>query len=424
MAALRVEDLSARLRSLPGMGALLEASEGLPALYLVGGAVRDLLRGAEPVDLDLAVDGDAAAAAQVLAERLGGEVVAYGRFGTAQLRSRPVSADLAGLRRERYGHPGALPEVEPAGLDEDLARRDFTINAMAVALSGERTGQLHDPHGGRRDLDARAIRVLHDASFADDPTRLLRAVRYASRLGAALEPHTRALADAAAASGALGEVSGARVRDELLDLLAEPEAPESVGLLAELGIARSLHPRLRADPELVAGAALACAETGAQPALAGLAALCSSAPGELSGFVEDLGLPGAERDAVLRAAARGEALADSLRAELRPSELHALLSPEPPEALALALALGAPGDPVLRYIGELRGARLEVTGDDLVAAGVPASPAIGRALEETLRRKLDGELSGSDDELSGSGGELLGRDAELRTALELARGRA
>ena len=372
--------------------------------------MRDLVRGVAPVDLDLAVEGDATATATELAERLGGEVRLHDRFGTALLRSNSVSADLATTRRERYERPGALPQVEPAGLDEDLARRDFTVNAMAIGLSGTDLGSLRDPHGGRDDLDAGAIRVLHRASFTDDPTRLLRAVRYASRLGFALEPETERLARAAAASDALSTVSGPRVRDELMDLLGEREAPESVARLGELGIARSLHPSLRADPDLIAAAGLACAETGAQPALAGLAALCSAAPEELEGFVHGLGLPASDRVAVLRAASRGAALAEALHDELPASELHALLAPEPPEALALALALGAPGEPVLRYLSDLRGAALEITGADLLAAGVPASPAIGRALDETLRRKLDGELSG--------------RDEELRTAVELARARS
>jgi tRNA nucleotidyltransferase (CCA-adding enzyme) len=271
---------------------------------------------------------------------------------------------------------------------------------MAVALAGDDLGVLRDPHGGRSDLDAGVIRVLHDRSFTDDPTRLLRAARYAARLGFGLDPDTERLARDAAMGGALGTVSGARIRGEFLALLGEPDAPAAVERLRELGIAAGLHPSLRAEPELAAGAALGSAETGASPVLAGLAALCSAAPGELEGFLHDLGLPAADRSAVLRAAERGPALAVDLRAELRPSQVHALLSVEPPEALALALALGAPGERVLGYLRDLRGVRLEIGGDDLLAAGAPRSAAIGRALEETLRRKLDGELSGREEELA------------------------
>jgi tRNA nucleotidyltransferase (CCA-adding enzyme) len=388
-----------RLEALPGMPALLSALEGQPPAYLVGGAVRDLLRGAAPVDLDLALEGDAREAATAVASRLGGEAVDWERFGTAEVRapSLPVSVNLATTRLERYPEPGALPEVEPASIDEDLARRDFTINAMAIALPD---GTVVDPHGGQDDLAGGVIRVLHDKSFVDDPTRLLRALRYEARLGAALDPHTEELAREAIASGALGTVSGKRIRDELLDLLAEPEAPSALARMRELKLDCALHPAWRVLPERAASALLACGETGAEPALASLAALMVPDAEALHPLLDRLALTRGERDRVSRAAEVGGHLAHRLRADLPPSGIHALLHGEPLETLAVALAWGAPGEPVLRYLTDLRGVRLEVTGDDLVAAGVPQSPALGQALEETLRRKLDGELSGREEELA------------------------
>jgi tRNA nucleotidyltransferase (CCA-adding enzyme) len=401
--------LRERLEALPGLDRLLPALDGLPPAFLVGGAVRDLLRGARAVDLDVAIEGDARAAARELARRLGGEAVEHERFGTATVRAGGIAVDLATTRRESYVRPGALPDVEPAALADDLVRRDFTINAMAAGLSGTDLGVLHDPHGGLADLEAGTVRVLHDASFTDDPTRLLRAVRYETRLGFRMDGSTERLARAAAAAGTLATVSGKRVRDELMDLLREPEAPTAVGRLAELGIAAALHPALRAEPELVASAQLACAQTEAEHGLAALAALASGDPDAVTPWVDDLQLLREERDAVLRAARRGPELATELRddAGLRPSALRDLLATEPPESLALALALGAPAEPVLRWVAELRHVRLEISGADLLAAGVPESPALGRALEATLRRKLDGELAG--------------RDAELAAALEEAR---
>ncbi len=392
------------------MDRVLPALEGGDPCFLVGGAVRDLLLGADSVDLDIAVEGDAEAASRRLAATLGGEVRAHERFGTATVRAGGLQVDLARTRRETYSAPGALPEVEAAGLDEDLGRRDFTINAMALRLTVEGLGAIHDPRGGRGDLAAGLIRVLHPGSFVDDPTRLLRAVRYAARLDFALEEGTELLAREAAAGDAMATVSGPRVRDELLDLLAEREAPRSVELLRGLGLDLALDPALSADPELVASTKIGAAETGADPALAALAALCVAAPEQLAPWVDRLGLAAGARDAVLRAAGRAPALVERLRGELRPSELHALLEPEPPEALALALALGAPAEPVLDYVARLRPMRLEITGADLLAAGVPESPALGHALERTLARKLDGELDGRDD--------------ELRTAIDLAGGEA
>jgi tRNA nucleotidyltransferase (CCA-adding enzyme) len=396
----RTSDLAERVRHIPGMERLLPALEGLAPAYLVGGAVRDLLLGGRAVDLDVAIEGDARAAGRELSERLGGELVEHERFGTATVRAGDLSLDLATTRREHYSVPGALPEVEPAGLAEDLGRRDFTINAMALGLSGDDLGELHDPYDGRRHLEQGAIVVLHGQSFVDDPTRLLRALRYEARFGFRMDEQTERLAREAAAGAGFSTVSGARVRDELLDLLREDTAPDAVARMHELSLDRAVDPQLEADPDLVAGAQLACAETGADRVLAGLAALVSSSPEALAPWVEDLNLGRPATDAVLRAALKGPQLASTLREELVPSAVHALLSCEPSEALAVALAKRAPADPVLRYVADLRGVRLEISGEDLLAAGIPESPELGRALAETLRRKLDGEVSGRDDELA------------------------
>ena len=289
------------------------------------------------------------------------------RFGTATVRAGALQFDLATTRSESYSEPGALPDVTAAGLAEDLRRRDFSINAMAVALSGDDLGRLYDPCGGLADLEAGVVRVLHPGSFLDDPTRLLRAVRYETRLGFAMDEDSERVARAAIAEEAMSTVSGARVRDELMDLLAEPEVPAAVERLRDLELDRALHPALAPDPELVASAALGAAAIGADRALAALAALVASAPDELAAWVGSLQLEARERDAVVRAARVAPRLEADLRArEQMPSELGALLSAEPPEALALALALGAPSEPVLRWVdrAEPRAARDRRRGPD------------------------------------------------------------
>jgi tRNA nucleotidyltransferase (CCA-adding enzyme) len=390
------------------MDRLLPALDGLPPAYLVGGAVRDLLRGAQVVDLDLVVEADARSVARALAERLGGTAREHERFGTATVRAGELAFDMATTRTEIYDEPGALPRVAEAPLAQDLGRRDFAINAMAVALGGDDLGHLYDPHGGLADLEAGVLRTLHPGSFLDDPTRLLRAVRYETRLGFRMDEDTERDARAAIAEDAMRTVSGARVRDELIDLLGEHEAPTAVERLRDLGLARALHPALDPDPELVASASLGAVAIGADRALASLSALCAGAPNELDKWVAELHLDATARDAVSRAARVAPILAQDLRArDHTPSELRDLLGGEPPEALALALAMGAPSAPILRWVTELSSVRLEIGGADLLAAGVPEGPALGRALEETLRRKLDGLVSGRED--------------ELRTALELAR---
>ncbi len=395
-----------RIRRLPGMERLLPALEGLPPAYLVGGAVRDLLRGADPVDLDIAVEGDARSLARAVAERMGSDAREYERFGTATVETPATTYNFASTRQETYDEPGALPRVTPASLAEDLGRRDFSINAMAVGLTGDDLGHLYDPTGGAADMEAGLVRVLHERSFLDDPTRLLRAVRYAVRLGFALDPETERLAREAVAADALSTVSGARIRDELMDLLRELDAPSGIERMRELEIHSALHPELDPDPELVASAALGATAIGADRGIAALAALIDDAPEKLDLWLGDLHLLADERDAAARAARVAPRIAAALRErEHSPSELRALLGREPLEALALALALHAPSEPILRWVSDLRGVGLEISGDDLLAAGVPEGPAVGRALDETLNRKLDGLVSG--------------RDAELETALLL-----
>jgi tRNA nucleotidyltransferase (CCA-adding enzyme) len=400
--------LRERVRRVPGMERLLPALEGLPPAYLVGGAVRDLLRGAQPVDVDIAVEGDARSAARAVADRLGSGAREYERFGTATVETAENTYNFAGTRREAYDSPGELPRISPASLDEDLRRRDFSINAMALGLTGDDLGHLYDPCGGVEDIEHGTVRVLHERSFLDDPTRLLRAVRYAARLGFELDPETERLAREAVAADALSTVSGARIRDELMDLLRETDVPSGIERMRDLEIHSALHPELDPDPELVASAALGAAAIGADRAVSALAALVESAPEELDLWLADLHLLAGERDAASRAARVAPRIAMTLRErEHSPSELRELLGREPVEALALALALRAPSEPILRWVTELRGVGLEISGDDLLAAGVPEGPAVGHALEETLRRKLDGLVSGRED--------------ELETALQLAR---
>ena len=207
----------------------LRCAAGDARIYLVGGAVRDLAldRNDRP-DLDVAVEGDVAD----IAGKLGGEIVQHDRFRTAIVRSGETRVDLASTRAESYSAPGALPDVEPATLVEDLARRDFTVNAMAVPLFGE--PKLIDPLGGFADLESSLLRVLHPDSFRDDPTRVLRGARYGARLGLDLDERGQALAGRAD----LSAVSADRIDAEMTKLAAESEALRGFELLEEWGVLR------------------------------------------------------------------------------------------------------------------------------------------------------------------------------------------
>jgi tRNA nucleotidyltransferase (CCA-adding enzyme) len=355
-----IEDLSQALNdAYPELAVVQEASEA--SVYLVGGAVRDLLLGRGRADLDLVVVGDAAA----LAANLGADHVEHERFATAKVRLDGHELDIAMARTESYEQPGALPDVRPATeIEADLTRRDFTINAMAVPLAGE--GELIDPHGGRGDLEAGLLRVLHERSFEDDPTRALRAARYAARFGFVLEPQTAELIR----KTDLSTVSAERREVELLRLATEPTATRGFELLAELGL---VDPR----PEGIA-LATAVAELFAGPIWRDFA------PRDRAMLVAALGPPGAEGDLVAAHPQR-----PSLGLEL--AKRHETVE------LVLARALGA--EWLDDYVREWRKVGLEIDGDDLIAAGVPQGTAIGRGLKEALMRKLDGEISGREQEL-------------------------
>ena len=299
--------------------------------------------------------------------------------------------------------------MSPATLAEDLGRRDFSVNALAVGLTGDDLGHLYDPCGGVADMQAGLVRVLHEGSFLDDPTRLLRAVRYATRLGFELEPETERLAREAVAADALATVSGARIRDELMDLLRETDAPRGIERLRELEIHSALHPELDPDPELVASAALGAVAIGADRRHRGPGGAHGRAPrrSSTSGWRTSTWSPASATRPRARRAWRRASPRRCVSASTRRRSLRALLAREPLEALALALALRAPAERSCAGSRTCAGSVSRSRGADLLAAGVPEGPAIGRALEETLRRKLDGLVSG--------------RDEELETALLLAR---
>ncbi len=402
--------LSDRLSGHSAVRRLAEAGEGESGLWLVGGAVRDLLLGEQPLDLDLSVEADAPATAQRMAERLGGTVHASGRFDTATVSARGLVFDVARARRESYPRPGALPEVEPATIDEDLPRRDFTVNALAASLDRARLGELRSPPGALEDLDAGLLRVMHRRSFIDDPTRLLRLARFAARGGRGEagegrsrarftpQPETERLAREAIGAGALDTVSGHRIGAELRLLVAKAPPLAALREAQRLGLLAALNPALELDEELTASTLALIGDDRERP-LAALAAVSRRIdPGPLRAWLDGLGFPAAERDAMVAAVRDAPALAAALRAAHRPSEIAAAAGRASAAAVALAGALGA-AESARRWLEELRHVRLEIAGRDLVEAGVPEGPAVGRALTAALVAKLDGAARGRDEEL-------------------------
>ncbi len=392
------DELPARLRALPAAAPLFDVLAGDSRLHVVGGAVRDLLLGGLPLDLDLVVEGDAASLAERLAEGLGGELLVHDRFGTATVTAGVRSYDLVRARAERYARPGALPEVRPGTLAEDLARRDFTVNAIALTLAGRLDAVAH----ALEDLEARRLRVLHAQSFVDDPTRLLRLVRYATRLGFAVERETARLAGEAVAGGALATVTATRIGRELRLLLREPSAAEALAWVCGWGDGDALVPGLGFDAELAAAARSILWDEGRDDLL--LLAIATRGVGaRLGPWLDALGFSAREREAVVAAAQRSGRVAQRLRAAGgRPSAIADALRGAGPELAALAGALGGEevAAAVVRWRDELRHVRLEIDGGDLRGAGLPQGAAIGRGLAAALAAKLDGEVAGREAELA------------------------
>jgi len=385
-------DLVNAIKALPAAHPVIDALEGIDGVWLVGGVVRDLLLGREPArDLDLVVEGDAEPVARLLAQRLGGRATFHQPFLTARVVAGEHAYDLASARRERYARPGALPDVEPAPLDEDLLRRDFTVNAIAANLDGA----VREAPGAHEDLHERRLRVLHDASFVDDPTRLLRLVRYAARLNFGIDQRTSVLARGAIGAGALDTVTGSRIGAELRLLLDEPTAGAALGLADHLGLLAALRPPLHWRPEL---AAHARALLDVPTVLLASAAIDADADA-LRAAMDDWRFPARERDRVVAAVRDAPALAERLQSTPRPSEIAVAAGRTSPEAVALAGPLGD-ADAARSWLDDLRHVALEIDGGDLIAAGIPPGPAIGRGLRTALHRKLDGEVETREEELA------------------------
>jgi tRNA nucleotidyltransferase (CCA-adding enzyme) len=387
--------LLAAIAEQPGAAAVLAALPQVEApVHLVGGAVRDLLIGVRPRELDLVVEGDLAP----LLGALGAAALDdHERFGTATVQLPDgTTIDIARARAEHYAAPGALPEVEPAPLEIDLHRRDSTLNAIAIDL---RTGAIHAPGTALIDLQARVLRVLHLASFQDDPTRLWRLARHEVRLGADWDQVTWHLAQAAIAGGALQTVSAQRLAGELRLALREPDPIGALAAAARLG----LPPRLELDAlRLHQGEQLAPPECHAPDVV--LAAVASDDPmlphylerTEERALIEAaltlrLARPGGRRPGPLDDDAPGSVIATRF------------------EGLPLAAVATAPDtEPARRWLSDLRHRALAITGDLLLDSGVPQGAAVGRGLAAARTALLDGGLAADD------------RDGQLRVALAAA----
>ena len=354
--------------------------------YLVGGPVRDILLGRHSIDIDLALENDASTLARALAKRLEGRVRSFPQFLTYKVTAKDFpDIDLATARKERYRKPGALPAVSAGRLKDDLIRRDFSINAIALDL---RDGEMHDPANGVADIEARLVRVLHDQSFIDDPTRIFRATRLAARLGFSIEAHTEELMQAALEADALSTVSKERIWRELFFAMDEDEAPEILVELSHRGALLALFGR-RGNGDLKAR--LESVRDQLYPELdryvlyTGLLLRGDASPIDFEGS----GFTQKRARAVVEIANEFPRVLESLAAAGEDRERFRILRSVSPEMLAL-LAAERPAERTnLQRFVEYENFRLPLRGNDLE---VPGGPHIAQALEQTREAVFSGEI--------------------------------
>jgi len=371
-------------------------------LYLVGGIVRDLLLERETFDLDLVVEGDAVGLAQQLAGIAQGKLTTHPRFKTANLRWNEWSIDLATSRSETYERPGALPSVKPSSLTDDLFRRDFTVNAMAIRLNPGGYGDLVDHYGGRADLDRSLIRILHENSFVDDATRIWRALRYEQRLDFRLESETLRLLSRDIAM--LDTISGDRTRHEL-ELVLKEVYPEKVFLRADgLKVLPRLQPGLKGDGWLSGRfeQVRQMSSPGLPPPGLYLALMAYPLTGEQTEqMISRLRLPKSLAQTLRDTCSLKARLKSLAVPNLRPSRIYATLHGYLPAAItAASLATDSPvvGQNMRLYLDRLRYVRPTLTGDDLKAMGVVPGPQISELLGLLRAARLDREVSSRTEE--------------------------
>jgi len=365
-------------------------------LYLVGGVVRDLLLERENFDLDLVVEGDAIALARELAEAKQCNLVVHQRFGTAKLRWNGWSADLATARSETYARACALPTVNPSTIEDDLFRRDFTINAMAIELNPGRYGHLLDLYGGLADLEGKLVRVLHEKSFVDDATRIWRAIRYEQRLDFQLEPRTQELVKRHARY--LKKVSGDRIRHELELVLREDCPEKALSRAAELGVLRKLHPKLKADKWLSSRYERARQQSSPGTPSFGLYLALLVYRMDTSD-VEELVSYLRLRKSTIRVLCDTIDLKANLQylalPKITPSQVYTRLVGYAAEAVVASVIAGeipGAGQRLNEFLNKLRYIRPALNGEDLKRLGVAQGPGIKALQQRLLEARLEGKV--------------------------------
>jgi len=409
------ERLSPQVReALAAVGAMADEA-GFP-VYLVGGIVRDLFLRIPNMDVDIVVEGDGITFAGMLVRKLGGRMKSHQKFGTAVVvLPDGLKIDIATARLEYYASPAALPTVELSSIKKDLYRRDFTINALAVRLNRKRWGELIDFFGGLRDVKDRIIRVLHNLSFVEDPTRVFRAIRFEQRYGFQISKHTQNLIKTSVTMKLFDRLSGERIYDELVLMFSELDPLRVVLRMEEFDLLKFLHPNLRLGTELerlfvsigetLTWYRLLYLDTPVERWFVYLLGLLDRLKDDAAQeALERLSVPPRVRKRVMTARMHCRDVLFEFYRDRRvpPSRIYDLLHPLDIEQVLLMMAK-ARKEPAKKFISlyltHLREVRVSLTGDDLKRMGIPPGPRYKRILAGLLDARLDGRVKSREDEV-------------------------
>jgi len=390
------------------------------SVYAVGGFVRDLLLGVENHDIDIAVEGDGIGFAKELAEKFSGRLVVHKRFGTATVFGE-LKIDIATARRERYKHPAALPEVSFSSLKQDLYRRDFTINAMAFSLNRKRFGYLIDFFGGQRDLKAKRIRVLHELSFVEDPTRIFRAVRFEQRYNFTIEPHTEDLIKTAVSLNMFERTQKQRLRNEIMLILKEEDPKKALIRMHKLHELHFIHPNIKYKKKMIDlfdSIDKACkwyADSVGSKSLSDkwliylMAMLEDVSLKQLEKLCKDFVFTSNDKKRLLLSKDKAKELIDTLHntTDISPSKVYRCLKPLPVEVAIFILAESKTRivkNKIKQFLSFYSKTKLSIRGSDIKALGIKPGPEYKKFLTKILHEKLDGKVDSKSQEL-----ELLER---------------
>ena len=386
------------------------------AVYLVGGIVRDLILHVANLDIDIVVEGDGITFAGMLAKRAGGRVKAHQKFGTAIIiLPNGLKLDIATARLEYYEAPAALPTVELSSIKKDLYRRDFTINTLAVRLNRKKFGELIDFFGGLRDIKDHTVRVLHNLSFVEDPTRVLRAIRFEQRYDFRMSKHTQNLIKTAVNMKLFNRLTGERFYTELVLMFSESEPLKVLKRMKDFDLLKFIHANLKATLETEQLFA------DIKDTLTWFRLLYLDLKVE-TWFVYFLGLFDRVKDPTVEEALDRLAVPAKIRArilrsreryreviylfykeaDIRPSRVYDLLLPLDTEAILMMMAKATQEQAkkcISLYLTHLRNVKVDLTGEDLKALGIPTGPLYKKILAEILNAKLDGKVKSRDEEI-------------------------